>query len=120
MWRLRAAERPAECAVTCRWIGPTQHDPGAPESGEGLESQVWSERGHRVSVGTPDVGEAVHDLTDGFVVSAPLAAGAAFQTHFVIAWSTEAAGDVATWFAVDCTPDQVLAGVTALNSREHA
>jgi hypothetical protein len=113
MWRLQAAHRPAECTVSARWVPSAERESGSPESGEGLESQVWVDQGQRVSLGTPDLGEAVHYLSNGFSVSAPLATGAAFQSHFVVAWSADAPGDVATWFAVDCTPEQVLAAISS-------
>jgi len=113
MWRLRAVTRPAECAMSARWASSARQPAGSWESGEGLESQVWAARGQRVSLGTPDLGAAVHYLDDGLVVSAPLEAGASFQTHFVVAWSADSPDDVSTWFAVDCTPDAVLAGIVS-------
>jgi hypothetical protein len=112
MWRLLATERPAECEVSCRWQAARRQS-GSPEPATSLASQRWSDRGQRVSIGTPDRGGAVHYLPDGFAVSAPLERGAAFQTHFVVAWSAELPADEATRFAVDCTADQVLAGITS-------
>jgi hypothetical protein len=112
MWRLLATERPAECEVRCRWQAAGR-EPGSPEPGEHVESQLWSDEGRQVSIGTLKRGGAVHYLPDGFAVSAPLERGAAFQTHFVVAWSAERSARETTRYAVDCTPGQVLAGIAS-------
>lgn len=113
MWRFRATERPAECEIVCRWRSLPGGRPGDPERGERLESQAWHGAGRRVSIGTPEHGEAVHYRPDGFRVSVPLEPGARFETHFVVAWSPDVFDDASTWFAVDCTPARMLAGLGA-------
>jgi hypothetical protein len=89
LWRLRATERAAECALHCRWepAPPSAAEPAAPPAA-GLALRGWHGAGHRVWIGTPAAGGvAVHHAPDGVRVSAPLAAGAAFETRFVVAWA---------------------------------
>jgi hypothetical protein len=116
MWRLSAAERPAECEVACRWVELPGEEPGSPESGENLEAQSWSDGRSRVLIGTPDLGGRVRYLRDGFTVRAPLERAEALETHFVLAWSLDRPGDESPWFAVDCTSQQVLAGINSLGA----
>jgi hypothetical protein len=114
MWRLRATERPAECEVACRWAELPGGAPGSPNGGENLEAQSWSDGQWQVQVGLPDLGERVEYLPDGFAVRAPLERAESFAAHFVVAWSPDRPGDDSAWFAVDCTPAQILAGVGPL------
>jgi hypothetical protein len=116
MWRLSAAERPAECAVACRWIALPGSGAGVPKGGENLEAQAWSDGRTRVLVGTPELGERVRYLPDGFTVRAPLDRAEVFGTHFIVAWSADRPGDESAWFAVDRTPAQILAGIEPLGA----
>jgi hypothetical protein len=114
MWRLRATERPAECEVECRWAELPGGEPGSPHSGENLEAQGWSNQQWQVQVGLPDLGERVAYLPDGFTVRAPLARAESFAAHFVVAWAPDRPGNDSAWFAVDCTPAQILASIDPL------
>jgi hypothetical protein len=111
-WRFRAAA-PCAATIVCAWDELPGGVAGAWESGENLEAQAWYGAGIQVSLGTPDLGEATEYRPDGFLVRLQLTPGAVGAVHFVVAWSPDRSDDDSAWFAVDCTPQQVLASLDA-------
>jgi hypothetical protein len=140
MWRIRAERFLADYAVSCRWTPESEHLPGSPCNGQGLEAQEWSDGQTSLTLGTqnlwamlayqgsggvvpPHWAETVwserseesrfaEHLPDGFVVR-PLAlqSGEVVQIQFVLAWAPEPDGDTACWFAVDLPPSQVISAI---------
>lgn len=145
MWRVRATAATGPLSFTCGWAPEVMCGDGGPETGQYLEAQTWTDGATRVTVGTadgemlfaraqqgllpsrwtsPDVwgGRRPDELAvgryslDALAVDLPgLTQGEGCQLHFAVAWASESA-DVSTWFAVDCSPEQVLAGLSAANS----
>jgi hypothetical protein len=64
-------------------------------------------------MGTPDLGERVRHLRDGFSIRVALDRGAVFQTHLVVAWAAESARSDTTRLAVDRTRAEVLWSMSA-------
>lgn len=107
---------------------------GEPESGEGLIAQSWEDDNFRLSIGTEDeeyllsrakysnglpsrfaaenllVPELIKYLEDGIEVELPsFQLNEEGQVQFVISWVKKNQYSLSTWFAVDLSPDEILA-----------
>lgn len=110
VWRVGAfGPGGAGVRLRCAWAAAAIWAEVGPESGENLDAHTWTDGRTKVTIGLPDLGAATDYRRDGFEVAVE-PGPAVFQTHFVCASGPDAPGDDATWFAVGCTPAQVLAG----------
>jgi hypothetical protein len=140
MWRVRAGDVTGPLRFGCAWSPMNRWREGGAETGEHLEAMTWTDGATRVTAGTADgemlfararAGELLPRRwaspavwggrpSDGLFVATyeadgltvelpPLLAGEQCQVHLTVAWAPES-DDAATWFAVDTTPQAVLAG----------
>ncbi len=139
LWRVAALRYLASCTFVAEWDGSQRPLDGGSATGQGLDAQTWDDGILAISLGTQD-GERLFEralrgdglptsgaarlgtseadrlaLVEhrhmGFRIPLPsLEKGELCQIHFVAAWSQFSADDDSTWFAVNCTPNQILDG----------
>jgi len=139
MWRLKPHKDLENILFTAEWSPGYSWRKGSPDSGEGLYAKTWWDKGNTVSIGTEDekwlafrasrnamlpprlenyfkqgfFDELVHyDLQEtGLPIPiASLRVGELCQVHFSVAWSDNVSGDASTWYAVKCSPTDILDG----------
>lgn len=134
LWRFTPHKKTGPVVFRARWLPGYRWSRGAPEPGEGLDAQTWSDGQCTVSVGTEagdflafravrgqglpqriaddllETGQALVTWDDeSLIVPLPaLERGELCQVHFIVAWSTEKAQGLSTWFAVDQDPRRIL------------
>lgn len=128
VWRVRVVQPVHTLELECRWAPRAHYTEVGPESGEALDAQTWRGAQTRVTIGTLDCDAlttaardgllparwadqlgpgAVRYEPDGLVLALPAAEpGEQCQAHFIVAWAPqpEPEDDVATWLAVDRSP----------------
>lgn len=133
LWRFTPSRRTGPVVFRATWRPGYQWLTGAPEPGEGLDAQTWTDGQQTVSVGTEagdflafravkgqglpqrladellETGQALVTWDDeSLIVPLPaLERGELCQVQFVVSWSGRGQG-ISTWFAVDRDPKEIL------------
>lgn len=98
VWRI-APNRAARLLLRCLWAQQATWTEAGAETGENLDSQLWTDGRTKVSVGLPDYDTATTFRRDGFEIE--LTALHDDIGHILCAWAPDVTGDVSTWLAVD-------------------
>jgi|GEM_PF-3783546 len=98
VWRI-SPTRGERLLLRCAWAQQTTWTDSGAETGENLDSQLWTDGHTKVSVGLPDYDTATAFLSNGFEVE--VTALHDDTGHILCAWAPDAPGDVSTWLAVD-------------------
>lgn len=140
IWRIQAKKAIKPLKFIMQWEENYTWNSGAPNSGEHLDAQTWDDGEIEVSIGTEDreslksrahrrdwfpnryneiidwygANQSIDTTeyqTDSLGILLPdLQSDEKCQVHFVIAWAPFSEESVATWFAVDQSPQGLLRG----------
>ena len=108
LWRVVGTDHEVRLSLRCHWAVYTGYRGGEPLSGEYLDTQTWTDSHWSVTLGCPeyDDGTLCRD-DDGYTVNLLLGRRQE-QRQFVVAWAPYQWDNTPTWFAVDCSPNDIL------------